>query len=92
MRTVGTFADVYKQARAYLNDVSGLPTDPVVRLENGSWILESRLEPQENTVLEVSLEDFQGYWHYCFEDESFEPTDSDIADFVDYVNTNAATE
>jgi hypothetical protein len=91
MRTVGTFRDVYKQAREYNNGVvSGIPSDPVVRLEYGKWIIESRLEPQQETVVEVSLDDFQNYWNESFEDESFEPTDSDVADFVDYVNTNAA--
>lgn len=94
MRTVGKFLDIYKQAREYNGvDVSRIPQDPVVRLESdGQWIIESRLEPQETTVVEVSLDDFQNYWNESFEDESFEPTDSDVADFVDYVNTNAATE
>jgi hypothetical protein len=95
MRTVGKFVDIYKQAREYLNgvDVSHIPSDPVVRLESdGKWILESRLEPREQTVVEVALDDFQNYWNESFEDESFEPTDSDVADYVDYVNTNAATE
>ena len=85
MRTVGTFADVYKQAREYLNDVSGLPTDPVVRLENEKWIIESRLEPPQDTILETSLDDFQRYWYESFEDESFKPTDSDVADYVKFV-------
>jgi hypothetical protein len=91
MRTVGTFLDVYHQAKAYLNDVSGLPTDPVVRLENEKWIIESRLEPPQDTILETSLEDFQRYWYESFE-ENYIPTDRDVEDFVDYVNTNAATE
>ena len=87
MRTVGTFADIYKQARTYINDASGLPTDPVVRLENGKWILESRLEPQQETVVEVSLDEFQRYW-FSFDDPNYIPSDTDIADFVDYFNTN----
>jgi hypothetical protein len=97
MRTVGKFVDVYKQAREYLYtngvDVSHIPQDPVVRLESdGQWIIESKLEPQQETVVEVSLDDFQSYFYYSFEDKSYIPTDSDVADFVDYVNTNAATE
>ena len=92
MRTVGTFADVYKQAREYINDVSHIPSDPVVRLEYGKWIIESRLEPQQETVVEVSLDEFQRYWYESFEDENYIPSDTDVADYVDYVNTNAATE
>ena len=92
MRTVGTFADVYKQAREYINDVSGIPSDPVVRLEYGKWIIESRLEPSQETVIEVRLEDFQRYWNESFDDPNYIPSDTDVADFVDYVNTNAATE
>ena len=86
MRTVGTFKKIYEQAREYLNDVSGLPTDPVVRLErDGKWVIESRLEPQETTVIEVSLDDFQSYWHYCFEDESYIPTEQDVSEYVKFV-------
>lgn len=82
MRTVGTFTDVYKQARKYNNGTSGIPSDPVVRVENGQWIIESRLEPQQETVLEVSLDDFQGYWYESFGDAEYTPTEQDIADYV----------
>ena len=95
MRTVGKFVDVYKQAREYNNgvDVSDIPSDPVVRLESdGQWIIESRLEPQETVDVEVRLEDFQSYWNYSFDDPNYIPTSDDVADFVDYVNTNTATE
>ena len=93
MRTVGTFADVYKQAREYINDVSDIPSDPVVRLESdGKWVIESRLEPQQETVVEVALDDFRSYFYYSFDDENYIPNERDVADFVDYVNTNAATE
>ena len=85
MRTVGTFADVYKQAREYINDVSGIPSDPVVRLEYGKWIIESRLEPQQETVVEVTLDDFQSYWYESFEDENYIPTEQDVADYVKFV-------
>lgn len=85
MRTVGTFADVYKQAREYLNDVSGIPSDPVVRLEYGKWIIESRLEPQQETVVEVTLDDFQRYWYESFEDENYIPTERDVEDYIKFV-------
>lgn len=85
MRTVGTFADVYKQAREYLNDVSGIPSDPVVRLEYGKWIIESRLEPQQETVVEVSLDDFQRYWYESFEDKNYIPTERDVEDYIKFV-------
>lgn len=96
MRTVGTFKKIYEQAREYINgvDVSHIPSDPVVRLESdGKWVIESKLEPREQeTVIEVGLEDFQSYWNYSFDDPNYIPSDTDVADFVDYVNTNAATE
>ena len=93
MRTVGTFKKIYEQAREYNNGVvSGIPTDPVVRLEYGKWIIESRLEPQQETVVEVSLDDFQRYWNESFENDEYIPTEKDVGDYVDYVNTNAATE
>lgn len=85
MRTVGTFADVYKQAREYLNDVSGIPSDPVVRLEYGKWIIESRLEPQQETVVEVTLDDFQRYWYESFEDKNYIPTERDVEDYIKFV-------
>lgn len=85
MRTVGTFADVYKQAREYLNDVSGIPSDPVVRLEYGKWIIESRLEPQQETVVEVTLDDFQSYWYESFEDKNYIPTERDVEDYIKFV-------
>ena len=85
MRTVGTFLEIYHQAKAYLNDdVSGLPSDPVVRLENGKWILESRLEPPQNTILETSLNDFQNYWNESFE-ENYIPTERDVEDYIKFV-------
>jgi hypothetical protein len=85
MRTVGTFADVYKQAREYINDVSGIPSDPVVRLEYGKWIIESKLEPQQKTVVEVTLDDFQRYWYESFEDENYIPTERDVEDYIKFV-------
>jgi hypothetical protein len=85
MRTVGTFADVYKQAREYINDVSGIPSDPVVRLEYGKWIIESKLEPQQETVVEVTLDDFQRYWYESFEDKSYIPTERDVEDYIKFV-------
>ena len=88
MRTVGKFVDVYKQAREYNNgvDVSDIPSDPVVRLESdGQWMIESRTEPCEReTVIEVSLDDFQAYWYYCF-DRNYIPTEQDVADYVKFV-------
>ena len=85
MRTVGKFVDVYKQAKS--NDVSHIPSDPVVRLESdGQWMIESRTEPCEReTVIEVSLDDFQAYWRYSFEDENYIPTEQDVADYVKFV-------
>jgi len=87
MRTVGTFKKIYEQAREYLlNDVSHIPSDPVVRLESdGRWILESRLEPQETTVVEVSLEDFQSYFYESFKDENYIPSEQDVSEYVKFV-------
>ena len=87
MRTVGTFKKIYEQARAYLNneDVSSI-SDPVVRLESdGKWVIESRLEPPQDTILETSLEDFQSYWYYSFEDKNYIPTEQDVEDYIKFV-------
>ena len=86
MRTVGKFSEIYKQAREYLNDENYIPTDPVVRLESdGRWVIESRLEPSQDTILETSLDEFQSYFYESFEDKSYIPTDSDVADYVKFV-------
>ena len=88
MRTVGTFKKIYEQAREYLlNDVSHIPSDPVVRLESdGRWVIESRLEPREQeTILETSLDDFYGYWYYCFADKNYIPTERDVEDYIKFV-------
>lgn len=87
MRTVGNFINIYEQAREYNNGVvSGIPQDPVVRLESdGQWMIESREEPQQETVVEVSLDDFQKYWYYCFEDRNYIPTDPDVADYIKFI-------
>jgi hypothetical protein len=87
MRTVGTFKKIYEQAREYhLNGVVSGISDPVVRLErDGEWVIESRLEPQETTILETSLDDFQRYWNESFADKNYIPTDRDVEDYIKFV-------
>jgi len=88
MRTVGTFKKIYEQAREYINgvDVSDIPTDPVVRLErDGRWVIESRLEPSQETVIEVSLDEFQSYFYESFKDKKYIPTEEDVSGYVKFV-------
>lgn len=82
MRTTGNFTDVYKQAKIYYNDPAGRPIDAVIRKENEKWIIESRLEPQQDTIIECSLEDFQNWFYETFSDDNYIPSENDIADFV----------
>ena len=83
MRTHGTFADVYRAARhLLLIDDSGMPHDPVVRLDNcGAWMLESALEPASDCVMEVSLEQFHTFWYDMLSDADYVPTAEDEEEF-----------
>jgi hypothetical protein len=84
MRTTGTFQDVYKAAKHYYNgDKWGdCPSNPVVRRDNGRWMLESGLEPAQDADFEVTLEVFDS-WHYeAYQGTDYMPSQFDIDDFV----------
>ena len=83
MRTIGTFQDVYQQARAYSNGENGQPHNPVVRLENGKWIIESGLEPQHETEFECTLDAFDMWFYESYKNDNYVPGDADQADFMD---------
>jgi len=84
MRTSGTFEQVYEAAKSYsLGNTmyGGCPINPVVRREDGKWMLESALEPTTGDF-EISLEAFNNYFYESYRTD-FVPTDSDVTDFVD---------
>lgn len=77
MRTTGTLKQVYDAAKTYYNGgttYGGKPMDPVVRFENGKWMLESALEPAPNATVECRLDDFDGYFCETYADDNFEIT------------------
>lgn len=84
MRTVGTFQDVYRAAREYCTsgDINDRPMDPVVRLENGKWIIESGLEPQQDTEFECTLGAFDDYFYESYKDSEYLPSEEDATDFM----------
>lgn len=83
MRTAGTFQDIYKAAKNYATE-SGehRPMDPVVRREDGRWILESSLEPTDGDF-EISLEEFDSYFWESYQCAGYAPTDDDVEEFVE---------
>jgi len=84
MRTVGTFQDIYTDAKNYYNGIStygGCPINPVVRHERGRWIIESDLEPEDETNdLSCPLEDFDSYFYEMY-DTDFMPNNNDAEEF-----------
>lgn len=84
MRTTGTFADVCRAALELVeNDYEDSPLDPVIRLENGTWMLESALEPAPDSECECGLEDLISYFADC--DDTFIPSDKDEAEFLSVI-------
>lgn len=82
MRTSGTFQDVYEAARQY--EMAGrddCPMDPVVRREEGKWMLESGLNSTEGDF-EVTLEAFDSWFYESYKDADYTPSESDIEEFV----------
>ena len=82
MRTTGTFQDVYAAAKAYYSDEDGgCPHNPVVRCEDGKWMLESGLEPTDGEF-EIGLETFDNWFCEEYKDGRYVPSAADIEDFV----------
>ncbi len=83
MRTVGTFSDVYEAAKSYaLNHADdGAPMNPVVRREQGRWMLESGLNSTDGDF-ETTLESFDLWFHESYADDDYSPSEEDVAEFV----------
>jgi len=84
MRTRGTFQEIYRAAREYYisGDIKDRPMNPVVRLENGKWVIESGLEPQQDTEFECTLGAFDDYFYEAYKDIEYLPSEGDVADFM----------
>jgi len=83
MRTSGNFQKIYEAAKEYANsgDIEDRPMDPVVRHEDGVWMLESRME-SFNGDIEVSLETFDSWFWETYKDATYTPDQTDIDEFV----------
>ena len=78
MRTSGTLQNVYDAAKTYYNGgntYGGRTIDPVIRFEDGKWMLESDLEPAPNSTVECRLDDFNCYFCETYADDNFEITE-----------------
>lgn len=83
MRTSGTFQDVYTAAKSYANGTEDdCPINPVIRRENGIWMLESNLEPATDCDFECDLETFNGWFFDSYSFDEYLPSETDITDFV----------
>lgn len=88
MRTTGTFKEIHAQAARYADGTDSLDiSDPVVRREDGVWMIESRLCASDGDV-EVTWENFADYWFPGFNADVDEPTESDITTWLEYVEEN----
>lgn len=95
MRTTGSFAKIYKQAREYYTNAEKQKTSPmdaVVRRENGKWMIESGLEPSQNADVECTLESFDSYFYETYSDAEYEPSESDEKEFADVFKVVAEEE
>jgi hypothetical protein len=84
MRTTGTLQNVYNAAKDYYNGgdmYGGRPMNPVIRFENGKWMLESGINPPDNSTVECRLDDFDSYWYQTYDDEDYEISPEDEAAF-----------
>ena len=84
MRTSGTFQDVYEAAKHYSigDEWGGKPSNPVIRRDDGRWMLESGLVPAQDADFEVTLEAFDSWYYEAYRDADYIPSQSDIDDFV----------
>ena len=81
-RTQGSFQSVYDAAREFMANMHGAPHDPVVRVCDGIWILESAMESAEDCSFEIGLNDFISYWYEDLNDLEWTPTQESIDEFV----------
>jgi len=92
--TKGSFQKIYTQAKNYSNDIDdNKPMDPMVRLDNdGNWMIESSMCSAEDVSAECTLESFDDYFYAGYSDDSYTPTDTDVADFVKMFTENMRSE
>jgi len=61
---------------------------PVVRREDGAWMLESGIEPARDADFECDLETFHTYFGETYSDDDYTPSDTDGAEFVEIIGNN----
>ncbi len=85
MRTQGTLTDIYAAAKNYADniDTDTTPLNPVVRRENGIWMLESELEPSLDNDFQCSLEEFDSYFYETYTDNDFVITHETEREFIE---------
>jgi hypothetical protein len=86
MRTSGTFQDVYEAAKQYSNGIKtygGCPMNPVIRRENGRWMLESDMNSGEDADFQVTLEIFNDWFYESYKNDDYIPSESDIQQFIE---------
>ena len=92
MRAQGNFTKIYEAARSFYRGdemYGGRPHDPVVRhTTDGTWMLESGIEPEERADVECRLDDFDSYFYETYDDENYTPSDDDEAYFLDSIKTD----
>lgn len=84
MRTSGTFQRVYEAAKSYALGTAEdrCPINPVIRREEGKWMLESSLNPTDGDF-EISLEAFDSWFWEGYKIPSYSPSDADITEFIE---------
>lgn len=87
MRTRGTFQEVYEAAKFYNNsgDYSDCPINPVVRRDDGAWLIESDINDRDGCDVEISLESFCGWFYDMFYNDEYIPNDNDEQELVSLI-------
>lgn len=84
MRTVGTFQDIYDQAKAYTLDEERCDVmDPEVRYDGNLWMIESSLDQEIDVQAKCKLEVFCEYFYESFRDGDYAPGKLCEDDFLD---------
>jgi len=73
-RHEGNFPDIYDSAKNYWNNEDLTPPiNAVVRCENGTWIIESGMDPRgEGHLFECNLDEFHEYFYDKYNNEKFQ--------------------
>lgn len=75
MRTEGDFKEIYDVMKnAYIEDnYEDMPMNPVIRFEDGIWMLESGLYPDDKCIVKCTAEQFDDWFYEAYRDDSFVP-------------------